>query len=206
MQPGDPRPAHTNERATNALHSAWKNRGWNQRTVGRVHWQVDSALAHRRDTQTPIAVSEHPVPDRHPIRHAVSEEGTGAPDWRTPKERRATDIRSISRYPPNDEREQAHPFTPDRRPYLTRSISGKKYEISTLAFSGESDPCTALNSMFVPWALRIVPGSALAGSVAPISSRFFLMALSPCNTITSDGPEHINSQRLSKNGLALCTA
>ena len=113
MQPGDPRPPHTNARATNALHSVWRNQGWNRRTVGRVHWQVESALAHRRGMQIPIAVSAHPVPDRHPMRHAAAEEGTGAPDWRTPKERRATGRRSISRYPPNDERERAQPFIPN---------------------------------------------------------------------------------------------
>src|SRR4029077_5462818 len=38
-----------------------------------------------------------------------------------------------------------------RRLYTTRSISAKKYPTSNLAVSGESDPCTALNSMFVPW-------------------------------------------------------
>jgi hypothetical protein len=50
------------------------------------------------------------------------------------------------------------------------------------------------------------PCSALAGSVAPISSRFFLMALSPWSTSTTQGPDDMNVQRLSKNGRALCTA
>src|SRR4029077_7728101 len=93
-----------------------------------------------------------------------------------------------------------------KRLYTTRSISAKKYPTSNLAVSGESDPCTALNSMFVPWVLRIVPATALAGSVAPINSRFFLIALSPCRTSTTTGPDTINEQRLSKNGRALCTA
>src|SRR5207249_10564150 len=47
----------------------------------------------------------------------------------------------------------------------------KKYEISTPAVSGESEPWTALASMDDAKSLRIVPAAALTGSVAPMSSR-----------------------------------
>ena len=49
--------------------------------------------------------------------------------------------------------------------------------------------------------LRMVPSSALAGLVAPISLRRSAMALSFSRTIRKSGPEDMKSVRLSKNGL-----
>ncbi len=54
--------------------------------------------------------------------------------------------------------------------------------------------------------LRIVPGTAFAGSVAPMTSRFFAMALSPSSTCTTTGPDVMKSTSERKNGRALCTA
>jgi len=54
--------------------------------------------------------------------------------------------------------------------------------------------------------LRIVPASALAGSVAPMSVRHFLIASGASSTSTMDGPDDMNSVRLAKNGRARCTA
>jgi hypothetical protein len=50
--------------------------------------------------------------------------------------------------------------------------------------------------------LRIVPGSAFAGSVAPMSFRTRLMASRPSNTMATVGPEDMNSVRLAKKGRA----
>jgi hypothetical protein len=44
--------------------------------------------------------------------------------------------------------------------------------------------------------LRIVPGAALAGSVAPISSRRRVIAFSPSSTIGMHGPWVMKAQRL----------
>ena len=49
-------------------------------------------------------------------------------------------------------------------------------------------------------------GSALAGSVAPMSVRHFLMASGASSTITMHGPDDMKSVRLPKNGRARCTA
>src|SRR5271163_424039 len=61
--------------------------------------------------------------------------------------------------------------------------------------SGASEPCTALRSMFSPKSLRIVPAAAFFGSVAPISSRQRVIALSPSRHITTTGPEVMYLQR-----------
>ena len=53
--------------------------------------------------------------------------------------------------------------------------------------------------------LRIVPGAAFAGSVAPIRSRSRWMAFSPSSTIGMQGPEVMNSARLRKKGRSLWT-
>ena len=53
---------------------------------------------------------------------------------------------------------------------------------------------------------RIVPLSAFFGSVAPIRSRFFLIASSPSSTCTMTGPEVMNFTRSLKNERSLCTA
>src|SRR5690242_21654216 len=71
------------------------------------------------------------------------------------------------------------------------STCEKKNAISCAAFSGESEPCTELASIDSAKSLRIVPGSALAGSVAPITSRFLATAFSPSSTCTTTGPEEI---------------
>ena len=60
--------------------------------------------------------------------------------------------------------------------------------------------------MLVAKSLRIVPSAALAGLVAPINSRFLATALSPSRTISSTGPEVMNSTRLPKKGRSRCTA
>src|SRR4029079_2111382 len=56
------------------------------------------------------------------------------------------------------------------------SMPRKKYPSSKDAVSAASDPCVALNSIDAPKSFLSVPASALAGSVAPIRVRHFLMA------------------------------
>ena len=73
-------------------------------------------------------------------------------------------------------------------PQPTISMSLKKKPISFTAFSGESEPWTAFSCTFWPKAARTVPGSALAGLVAPMISRFLVIALSPSRTCTTTGP------------------
>jgi len=51
-----------------------------------------------------------------------------------------------------------------------------------------------------PNCFRMVPSSALAGSVAPITSRQFLIALGASSAMTMAGPDDMNSVRLAKNG------
>ena len=46
----------------------------------------------------------------------------------------------------------------------------------------------------------------VAGSVAPITSRYFAMAFSPSSTCTTTGAEIMNSTSSPKNGRSLCTA
>src|SRR5206468_2178469 len=58
------------------------------------------------------------------------------------------------------------------------SSASKKYGISNAAEASESDPWTALASIEEAKSFRIVPGAALAGSVAPIISRARAMASS----------------------------
>jgi hypothetical protein len=59
---------------------------------------------------------------------------------------------------------------------------------------------------FVANDLRIVPGAAFAGSVAPITSRFLAIAPSPSSAITRIGPSDMNVVRLEKNGRSRWTA
>src|SRR6266508_6914524 len=82
----------------------------------------------------------------------------------------------------------------------------KKYGISDTADSGESEPWTALASIELAKSLRMVPGAAFAGSVAPMISRTPTMAFSPSSTIGTEGPWVMNAQRLEKNGRSLWTA
>src|SRR5207237_956692 len=104
----------------------------------------------------------------------------------------------------------AHPLCPlcrsCRMKVQTRSMPGKKYPISYAAVSGASDPCVALPSIDSANSLRSVPASALAGSVAPISMRHFLIASADSSTITIAGPDDMNDVRLAKNGRSRCTA
>jgi len=54
----------------------------------------------------------------------------------------------------------------------------KKNPISFLAFSSESEPCTAFSPMLVAKSRRMVPSAASSGFVAPIVSRQAETALS----------------------------
>ena len=55
--------------------------------------------------------------------------------------------------------------------------------------------------MFVPNSFRSVPSAALAGSVAPITSRHFWIASGASSTITTAGPDDMKSVSPPKNGL-----
>ena len=65
----------------------------------------------------------------------------------------------------------------------------KKNAISVAAVSGPSEPCTTFSSIEAAKSARIVPGAACFGFVAPMMSRFALMAFSPSSTCTMTGPE-----------------
>ncbi|KZC98848.1 hypothetical protein AUP43_14655 [Oceanibaculum pacificum] len=52
----------------------------------------------------------------------------------------------------------------------------------------------------------LASGAALAGLVAPITSRFLATAFSPSNTWTTTGPEIMKLTSSPKNGRSLCTA
>ena len=54
--------------------------------------------------------------------------------------------------------------------------------------------------------LRIVPGSAFAGSVAPMSVRHFLMASGASSTMATIGPDAMNSVSPAKKGRPRWTA
>ena len=54
--------------------------------------------------------------------------------------------------------------------------------------------------------LRMVPSAALAGLVAPITSRFFATAFSPSSTWTMTGPDVMYAQSDLKNGRSRWTA
>jgi hypothetical protein len=53
----------------------------------------------------------------------------------------------------------------------TISLPAKNWVISTPAVAAASEPCTEFSPIDFAKALRIVPGAALAGSVAPMRSR-----------------------------------
>ena len=65
------------------------------------------------------------------------------------------------------------------------STPGNQKPSSKAAVSGASEPCVELRSMLSPNSARIVPGSASAGFVAPITSRQRLMA-----SVTLQGQHH----------------
>jgi len=77
----------------------------------------------------------------------------------------------------------------------SNSAALKKNGISTAACSGASEPCTQFRSMLAAKRLRIVPSAALAGFVAPMVSRHFLIASAASRTITTAGPSVINFTR-----------
>ena len=77
----------------------------------------------------------------------------------------------------------------------------KKNGISTRA----SDPWTQLRSILCANRLRMVPSAVLAGFVAPIVSRHFLIAPSASNAITTTGPSVINLTSEAKKGRSRCT-
>src|SRR5277367_3907348 len=82
----------------------------------------------------------------------------------------------------------------EKRAYATISRLLKKNATSRAAVSGASEPWVAFFSTSIPNSLRIVPGAALAGSVAPIRSRHFAIAPSASNAITTTGPDDMYSQ------------
>jgi formyltetrahydrofolate-dependent phosphoribosylglycinamide formyltransferase len=88
----------------------------------------------------------------------------------------------------------------------TISSGLKKSSISIFAFSRLSEPWTLFASMDSASSLRIVPGSAFSGLVAPITSRFFATASSPSRTCTTTGPEIMNWTRSLKKGRSRWTA
>jgi hypothetical protein len=57
------------------------------------------------------------------------------------------------------------------RAYPTISPPGKNCAISIAAVSGASEPCTEFSPIDSANSLRIVPGAAFSGLVAPITSR-----------------------------------
>src|SRR5262249_38736803 len=88
----------------------------------------------------------------------------------------------------------------------TISLPEKNCAISCCAVSGASEPCTEFSPTDFAWILRIVPGAAFAGSVAPMISRYFAMAFSPASTCTTTGPDVMNSTSSRKNGRSRWTA
>ena len=83
------------------------------------------------------------------------------------------------------------------------SSSEKKKAISCVAFSSESEPCTAFSPTFFANSFLIVPSSASFGFVAPITSRHESTAFSFYNAKTIQGPEDINRVSSSKNGFPI---
>src|SRR5215472_17454894 len=57
------------------------------------------------------------------------------------------------------------------QPQPTISLPAKNCAISLTAVSGASEPCTEFSPIELACTLRMVPGAALAGSVAPMMSR-----------------------------------
>src|SRR6516164_7300472 len=86
------------------------------------------------------------------------------------------------------------------QPQPTISLPAKNCAISVTAVSGASEPCTEFSPIDLACTLRMVPGVALAGSVAPMMSRYAATALSPSSTCTTTGPEVMNATSSPKNG------
>ena len=86
------------------------------------------------------------------------------------------------------------------------SIATENHAISFRALSSESEPWVAFSPTFAPNSLRIVPASAFAGSVAPISVRQAATASSFSRTATTTGPRVMNSTSSPKKGRCRWTA
>src|SRR5689334_15703311 len=85
--------------------------------------------------------------------------------------------------------------------YFASSYPAKKYATSNRAVSSASEPCTAFASMLAAYFFRIVPSSALAGLVAPISLRHDAIASSSFSRhMATHGPLDIKLVSDSKNG------
>src|SRR5208282_2332833 len=82
----------------------------------------------------------------------------------------------------------------------TISLPENHCAISTTAVSGPSEPCAEFSLSDTANSLRSVPGAAFAGSVAPSTSRYFLIASSASSTCTTTGPAVMVSTSLPKNG------
>src|SRR5437764_1031076 len=80
-----------------------------------------------------------------------------------------------------------------------------RQQTSNAAVSGATEPWIAFRSIFEPNCLRIVPASAFAGSVAPMTLRSFSIAFSDSRTIATMGPSVMNFTRAPKNGRSLWT-
>src|SRR6185503_3833555 len=93
--------------------------------------------------------------------------------------------RRLGRYPSGAT--QCRRVEPPVQP--TISLPEKNCAISSAAVAGASDPCTEFSPIDFACTLRMVPAAALAGSVAPMMSRYLAMALSPSRTWTTTGPE-----------------
>jgi hypothetical protein len=82
---------------------------------------------------------------------------------------------------------------------------GNEFKVFTNVYNTVVDPKNFDPQSFVDIKADecIVPGSAFAGSVAPIRSRHFLIAPSASRHITTHGPDDMKSVRPPKNGRAL---
>src|SRR4029077_15174203 len=90
--------------------------------------------------------------------------------------------------------------------YCASSYPAKKKLSSKRAVSSASEPWMALCSMLAAHFLRIVPSSALAGLVAPISLRRSAMAFSFSSASATMGPLDMNWVSELKNDLCAWTA
>ncbi len=82
----------------------------------------------------------------------------------------------------------------------------KKSFSSLSALSGESEPWTRLSGRLKARSPRMVPGSASAGLVAPMSLRMTLIAPSPSTLIATTGVVVMNSTSSPKKGFSRCSA
>ena len=147
-----------------------------------------------------VEVARQP-PDRHAEHHQQAEAGDDETD--------------------QDER-LAHTVDTARSPFVTCCITsvslGVEVGVSNQLDAGEEVPDFVRRRLRRIGSMRRVAldrlrellaqraGSALAGSVAPISVRHFLIASGASSTSTIAGPDDMNAVRLPKNGRSRCTA